>query len=88
MDFFLPYVLPKYLVKIVLSATVTGALLYDLLHYYYHFGGEPPFKFLVDLKSHHMRHHYRNSNVEYGVTSYFWDWAYGTDKKNLIKKIE
>lgn len=82
-DFSLKFFLPVFFLRIILSAIVSGALFYDLLHYYYHFGGEPPFKFLADLKSHHMRHHYRNSKEEYGVTSYFWDWVYGTDNKNL-----
>jgi hypothetical protein len=84
-DFILCFIFPSYvfLISFIISAVVTGALLYDLLHYYIHFGGNMPFKFLEDLKSHHMRHHYRNSHQEFGVTSYFWDWVYGTDNKNV-----
>ena len=86
-DFVLGYVLPVYLIRIILSAIVTGAFLYDLLHYYYHFGGNPPFRFLREMKAQHLRHHYENVNTN---TRYFSS-RFGYDlwgDKNKIKKIK
>lgn len=52
--------------------------LYDILHYYFHFGPELDFPILKQLKRSHLKHHFRDSNRGFGVTNTFWDWVFGT----------
>ena len=58
-----------------------GYLTYDLMHYAtHHFAMRwGVFKY---LKRHHMLHHYKTPNMRFGVSSPFWDWAYGTLPKD------
>jgi sterol desaturase/sphingolipid hydroxylase (fatty acid hydroxylase superfamily) len=53
-------------------------ILYDVLHYYFHFGSDFPLPILNSLKKNHMKHHYRDSNRGFGVTTTLWDWLFGT----------
>lgn len=61
---------------------VTGLIFcviaYDCLHYFFHFGWEPTWPILVKLKKNHLKHHYKNTNKGFGVTSTFWDKIFGT----------
>jgi sterol desaturase/sphingolipid hydroxylase (fatty acid hydroxylase superfamily) len=54
-----------------------GYLFYDMTHYaihHYNFKS----KFWLDLKHHHMLHHYKDMNNGYGVSSKFWDMIFRT----------
>lgn len=54
-----------------------GYLFYDMTHYaihHYNFKS----KFWLDLKHHHMLHHYKDMNNGYGVSSKFWDYVFRT----------
>ena len=51
---------------------------YDGIHYYCHFGPETSIGWLKNLRIHHLKHHYRNQNVNFGVTNTFWDKIFGT----------
>ena len=53
-------------------------ILYDVLHYYFHFGSDIKLPVLSYLKKNHMKHHYRDSNRGFGVTTTLWDWVFGT----------
>jgi sterol desaturase/sphingolipid hydroxylase (fatty acid hydroxylase superfamily) len=59
------------------AGLLAGYLFYDMLHYAtHHF----PMKrgVWLWLKKYHMRHHYQNDEVGYGVTSPLWDHVFGT----------
>eukprot|EP00051_Salpingoeca_urceolata_P029414 m.6745 g.6745 ORF g.6745 m.6745 type:complete len:305 (-) comp2718_c0_seq1:114-1028(-) len=62
-------------------ALTAGALLfyvlYDLTHYYIHFGGKKLF-WLNALKQAHMDHHYRDCSKGFGISNQFWDMPFGT----------
>jgi sterol desaturase/sphingolipid hydroxylase (fatty acid hydroxylase superfamily) len=54
-----------------------GYLFYDMTHYavhHYNFKS----KFWLDLKHHHMLHHYKDMHNGYGVSSKFWDLIFRT----------
>lgn len=54
-----------------------GYLFYDITHYaLHHFNFKN--KFWLDLKHHHMIHHYKDMNNGYGVSSKFWDLVFRT----------
>eukprot|EP00040_Diaphanoeca_grandis_P025925 m.144348 g.144348 ORF g.144348 m.144348 type:complete len:278 (-) comp30367_c0_seq2:178-1011(-) len=54
-----------------------GYVCYDLTHYYTHFG-HPTFGYLAKLKKSHMKHHFKNINHGYGISSEIWDYVFGT----------
>lgn len=51
---------------------------YDSLHYYYHFGPELNIPILRTLRKIHLKHHFRDQNRGFGVTSTLWDNVFGT----------
>src|SRR6476660_10620920 len=61
----------------VFAGLITGYLFYDMVHYAtHHF----PMKrgVWLWLKKYHMRHHYQDDHVGYGVSSPLWDYVFGT----------
>jgi sterol desaturase/sphingolipid hydroxylase (fatty acid hydroxylase superfamily) len=58
---------------------LTGYIIYDMIHYAtHHFpmrSGAAKW-----IKQHHMRHHYKNPDLWYGVSSPLWDVVFGTMK--------
>ncbi|AMD20310.1 HDL434Wp [Eremothecium sinecaudum] len=55
---------------------VFGYIGYDMTHYFLHHHKLPPF--MRKLKKYHLEHHYKNYELGYGVTSWFWDKVFGT----------
>lgn len=56
---------------------IAGYLFYDMSHYaVHHFNLKG--KFWLELKHHHMRHHYSDNENGYGVSSKFWDLVFRT----------
>ncbi|SCU78479.1 LAMI_0A04764g1_1 [Lachancea mirantina] len=53
-----------------------GYVCYDLCHYFLHHAKLP--SYLRKLKKYHMEHHYKNYELGFGVTSWFWDKVFGT----------
>ncbi len=57
-----------------------GYSLYLFIHYSVHIFA-PPKNFLRLLWKHHAKHHYKNQDVAYGVSSPLWDYVFGTMPK-------
>ncbi|MCC6385582.1 MAG: sterol desaturase family protein [Bacteroidia bacterium] len=56
---------------------LAGYLFYDMLHYaVHHFNLKS--KFWLELKHHHMLHHYSDSKKGFGVSTTFWDLVFRT----------
>ncbi len=61
------------------AGLVFGYLCYDMIHYaMHHFSMNRGFWF--QLKQYHLRHHYKDDHVGYGVSSPLWDFVFGTRK--------
>lgn len=59
------------------SGFIIGYLCYDLTHYaLHHFPAQRGYFKMVRL--HHMRHHGKNPNLRYGVSSPLWDYIFHT----------
>lgn len=59
------------------AGLVLGYLIYDMMHYaLHHFAFKN--KLFLELKKHHMRHHYSEPDKAFGVSSPFWDFIFGT----------
>ena len=61
----------------LLAGTMTGYLIYDLIHYATHHW---PLRwgYLKYLKRYHMKHHYKVDDAYYGITSPIWDYVFRT----------
>lgn len=57
---------------------VTGYLIYDMLHYAIHHV-DMKSKWWVALKTHHLKHHFKDPDKGYGVSSKLWDIVVGSD---------
>ncbi len=54
-----------------------GYLLYGTMHYAIH-SWNPPFKWMKGLWRNHHLHHYKDSDMGFGVSSTLWDHVFGT----------
>lgn len=59
---------------------------YDSIHYYCHFGPETTLGWLKRLRINHLKHHYRDQQTNFGVTTNFWDRVFGT-YDNKLKEL-
>jgi len=56
-----------------------GFTLYDTLHYYFHHGNISWLpKYFTDMKKRHLKHHFKNTDMDFGVTSPIFDYIFGT----------
>lgn len=54
-----------------------GYLIYGSMHYAIH-AWNPPFKWMKPLWRNHHLHHYKNTDLGFGVSSTLWDHIFGT----------
>ncbi|MCS6933917.1 MAG: sterol desaturase family protein [Chitinophagales bacterium] len=66
---------------------VTGYLFYDMTHYALHHANFKS-KFWLQLKQHHMIHHYSDPHNGFGVSTTFWDMVYRTTFKREKQAAE
>jgi 4-hydroxysphinganine ceramide fatty acyl 2-hydroxylase len=64
----------------VFAGLVFGYLCYDMLHYATH---HLPMKrgIWLWLKQYHLRHHFKDDHVGYGISSPLWDYIFRTTRK-------
>lgn len=65
---------------------LVGYLFYDMLHYAVHHVNSNN-KIFIALKTHHLKHHFKEPNLGYGVSSPLWDVVVGTtyDQKKTME---
>ncbi|EDO17766.1 hypothetical protein Kpol_541p9 [Vanderwaltozyma polyspora DSM 70294] len=68
--------LPLYWAYAGFAGGLLGYICYDLTHYFIHHVKLP--KFMRKVKKHHLEHHYKNYQLGFGVSNYFWDKVFGT----------
>lgn len=59
----------------VLAGFGLAYISYDLFHYYSHHSGA---RFFDEQRRYHMKHHHKDPNRGFGVTSKLWDYVFGT----------
>ena len=67
------------------AAFVLGYLAYDMLHYAIHHVNMKG-KWWVALKTHHLKHHFKDPDKGYGVSSPLWDVIVGSNFKKGSEK--
>ena len=70
-------VVPGALGRLMIAGTLNGYVFYDVCHFYLHHG-TPANTYFADLKTYHLKHHYKNPKRGYGVSSKLWDVVYNT----------
>ncbi|XP_034973775.2 fatty acid 2-hydroxylase [Zootoca vivipara] len=55
-----------------------GYIVYDMIHYYLHYGSPKKGSYLYGLKAYHVKHHFEHQNAGFGITSKFWDHPFQT----------
>lgn len=67
----------KILIIPFFAGFLIGYLFYDTTHYaVHHFNMHG--RIWLAIKNHHMKHHYQNSELGYGVSQPSWDYIFGT----------
>ncbi|XP_074864691.1 fatty acid 2-hydroxylase [Carettochelys insculpta] len=55
-----------------------GYVVYDMTHYYLHYGSPKKGTYLYSLKAYHVKHHFEHQKSGFGITSRFWDRPFNT----------
>jgi sterol desaturase/sphingolipid hydroxylase (fatty acid hydroxylase superfamily) len=64
----------------VFAGLVFGYVCYDMLHYAtHHFALKS--RVLLWLKQYHLRHHFKDDHVGFGISSPLWDYVFRTTRK-------
>ncbi len=71
-------ILPMYLLFPYFAGFVFGYLCYDMLHYAVHHV-DMKGKLWTTLKTHHLKHHFKDPDKGYGVSSPIWDIVAGSN---------
>ncbi len=78
-------VLPTGFLYPFFAGFVSGYLIYDMIHYATHhakIGG----KLWMAIKTHHLKHHFKDPEKGFGVSSPIWDILFGTNYSTSEKK--
>lgn len=55
-----------------------GYVVYDMIHYYLHYGSPSKGSYLYGLKAYHVKHHFEHQRAGFGITTTFWDHPFKT----------
>lgn len=80
------FLFPASMLYMLFAGWILGSLLYDGMHLSFHFNWNIPSAYYQSCKDAHMRHHFRDTSKEYGVTSPIWDHICGTGRDSVIKQ--
>ncbi|GMM30413.1 fatty acid alpha-hydroxylase [Martiniozyma asiatica (nom. inval.)] len=69
-------IFPYHVACVGFAGGFLGYIIYDVTHYMLHHAKLP--KYLQDLKTYHLEHHYKNYQLGFGVSNNFWDHVFGT----------
>ncbi|XP_029910431.1 fatty acid 2-hydroxylase [Myripristis murdjan] len=70
--------LPEVLATCVFVGGLCGYVVYDMIHYYLHYGSPKKGSYLYSLKAYHVKHHFEHQRAGFGITSTFWDHPFNT----------
>lgn len=70
--------LPETLGVSVFVGGLCGYVVYDMIHYYLHYGSPKKGSYLYSLKAYHVKHHFEHQRSGFGITTTFWDRPFNT----------
>ncbi|KAJ0029562.1 hypothetical protein NQD34_004559 [Periophthalmus magnuspinnatus] len=71
-------VLPDIIAMSVFVGGLCGYVVYDMIHYYLHYGSPKKGSYLYSLKAYHVKHHFEHQRSGFGITTTFWDHPFKT----------
>ncbi|NXD39144.1 FA2H hydroxylase, partial [Copsychus sechellarum] len=70
--------LPAVLGLSVFVGGLCGYVIYDMMHYYLHYGSPRKGTYLYGLKAYHVKHHFEHQKSGFGISTRFWDYPFRT----------
>ncbi|NWY72785.1 FA2H hydroxylase, partial [Erithacus rubecula] len=70
--------LPEVLGLSVFVGGLCGYVIYDMMHYYLHYGSPRKGSYLYGLKAYHVKHHFEHQKSGFGISTRFWDYPFRT----------
>uniref|UniRef100_M4ALF2 Fatty acid 2-hydroxylase n=1 Tax=Xiphophorus maculatus TaxID=8083 RepID=M4ALF2_XIPMA len=70
--------LPETISVSVFVGGLGGYVVYDMIHYYLHYGSPKRGSYLYSLKAYHVKHHFEHQRSGFGITTTFWDHPFNT----------
>ncbi|NXB85052.1 FA2H hydroxylase, partial [Vidua chalybeata] len=71
--------LPEVLGLSVFVGGLCGYVIYDMMHYYLHYGSPKKGTYLYGLKAYHVKHHFEHQKSgSFGISTRFWDYPFQT----------
>lgn len=70
--------LPEILGLCMFSGGLCGYVVYDMIHYYLHYGSPKKGSYMYGLKAYHVKHHFEHQRSGFGITTTFWDHPFNT----------
>ncbi|NWY29674.1 FA2H hydroxylase, partial [Pheucticus melanocephalus] len=71
--------LPEVLGLSVFVGGLCGYVIYDMMHYYLHYGSPKKGTYLYGLKAYHVKHHFEHQKSgSFGISTRFWDYPFRT----------
>ncbi|CAB1313956.1 unnamed protein product, partial [Coregonus sp. 'balchen'] len=55
-----------------------GYVVYDMIHYYLHYGSPQKNSYLYSLKAYHVKHHFEHQRAGFGISTTLWDYPFNT----------
>ncbi|XP_025944380.1 fatty acid 2-hydroxylase [Apteryx rowi] len=70
--------LPEVLGLSLFVGGLCGYVVYDMMHYYLHYGSPKKGTYLYGLKAYHVKHHFEHQKSGFGISTRFWDYPFRT----------
>lgn len=74
----LTYALPPSIIRLVLGGAILGYVIYDMIHFYLHYGSPEEGTYLYNMKRYHNQHHFVHHDSGFGISNKVWDSIFGT----------
>ncbi|XP_066569942.1 fatty acid 2-hydroxylase isoform X1 [Amia ocellicauda] len=71
-------ILPEALGTSIFVGGLGGYVMYDMIHYYLHYGSPSKGSYMYGLKAYHVKHHFEHQRSGFGITTRFWDHPFHT----------
>ncbi|GLV36471.1 fatty acid 2-hydroylase [Carabus blaptoides fortunei] len=72
------YIFPAFMLDLVTAGSMSGYVIYDMIHFYLHYGAPKENTYLYTMKRYHNQHHFSHSESGFGISSLYWDKIFGT----------
>nr|XP_020459908.1 fatty acid 2-hydroxylase isoform X2 [Monopterus albus] len=71
-------ILPEIFALSLFVGGLCGYVVYDMIHYYLHYGSPKRGSYMYTLKAYHVKHHFEHQKAGFGITTKFWDRPFNT----------